>query len=275
MRRSELISEAAVKHNEAIVSMQANLEGVRRVLWRRWGSAEIAPDTAVAISLASLPNISEDVRETCQQSALIYSKVRSSLSSLTSIDRSAISYLSRTIASCENTEEILAKLSSARKQHIKSEGGLSDGVDLAIEILKTGIDTIYNPDWVIKNANWGNFSNDNRSQMAYSLSGAAGADAGGAIYGGIVGSIAGGVTTWWAASGPGAVAGGIGGAVGVGVGSSLLYLWNWLNSPPAVGGKMPNPTIIHGPDDPNGPIWWPTPGGGGGSDSGGDNGPVA
>jgi hypothetical protein len=262
--------------------MFANLEGVRRVLSRRWGSAEIAPDTAVAFSLASLPNIREDVRKTCQQSAFIYEKVQSSLSSLTSIDRLTVSYLSRAIASCKSTEGILTNLSKARKQHINSEGGLADGVDVAIEILKTRIDTIYNPDWVIKNPDWESPSNDNRSEMGYSLSGAAGAgaDAGGAIYGGIVGGVAGGVSTWWAGSDPAAVAAGVGGAVGVGVGSSLLYLWNWLNSPPQRGGKMPGPPIIHGPDDPNGPIWWPTPGGGGGgtdpdpdSDDGG--GPVA
>lgn len=108
------------------------------------------------------------------------------------------------------------------RQRHREVPGLSDGMELAAEMLADGSDSIYSPDFsfyrlMIQGTNARSTSRD-------AISDVASADTIGATVGGAVGSVGGGV-----GAGPGAVAGGAGASAGAVVGIAAAWVWSWFD----------------------------------------------
>ncbi len=243
----EQIKESAERHNSIMLALYRHRQGVYRILRNRFGYSRRRTGSDILLALAEVSEVEPAVAKACRSAAERATLIAEVEKMFTEENRSAMAYAERALMTSDSLEKAINNLSDMRKQ-VKENSGLTIGLDLAIEIARSGEKTIYNSEFMVKFLNEGQngkeeFAPEGRGFIE-DVFAQANADLEGAIYGAVAGAQSAsifGIASW------------IGAAA---VGESFALLGSaevaWRNM-----AKFGNIRVIHGPNDPNGPIYWP------------------
>ncbi len=222
-------------HNEIMIEIYKNATLISEKLFVKKGASSLVDGHDILMALASLNTVPTKVRADARRASRHFLSLEKYIESFTDVDQAAIAAIETTIRSTSGIKEQLEELHKLRS-YVESENALSIGLDVAIEIATQGMDTIYNIAKVEKHLGL------EKGSERMSDGGVLADDVAGALVGGVAGLALSYVTAGATVAG-GAVTG------------AIMFSGNaiWVNIKAKWG-----PFVIHGPDDPNGPIGgWP------------------
>lgn len=244
----KLIREAVQRHHEAMLALARNRYEVYGILRTRLGTTTRANGADILQALADVPKIDAEVASTCRKAVKIAKIVAGVERDMSENSLAASAYAERALIVANDLDMAIENLSEMRKL-AKEDAALTVGLDLAIELAESGKDSIYDAGYMAKvysesEPDGGSQPPKQTHDLVDDVLEQALADLEGTIHGAYAGYDLHDLFLLNPTQGA------------VFFGEAFTVLWSgrvaWKNTK-----KYWFDGVIHGPLDPNGPIYWP------------------
>lgn len=210
-------------HTRIVKTVMENPLLLLRNLPSKSGGPFRASTTDILTAVERITSVDAYTKKRVQLISKLWPAVQRAQLDIAAPTRMALDELNKEIIGAKDINDMISRLRSMKKsQTYDKYEGMTIGIDLALEALEDGKDSIYSADFPFYNLL--NSDGSGGTQIILSV---AGADVGGLVGGAVVGAASGSVVPG-VGTVAGAVAGGLAGGAGSSISEAVEELWDWL-----------------------------------------------